>query len=203
MKLAILLLLASTAFAQEVKRPTFEIDSGATVKCGEGTAQTSTGMPNAYDATGQSTSSVIATQATTVKSFYRSRSFSAWQAAGSTYSALTLNVNAQEVESNLTGSVGEGLMQYSINNGSTWTNLVTSSGSGFSRKTYSATLSAMQDLSQLKVAVCVQSSAGGDTSGPIETMTVFDIWTVGTTTAQSPGPGATTGSPHRGLVIVN
>jgi hypothetical protein len=201
--MAVILLLASSCFAQDIKRPTFEIDSGATVKCGFGTKQTSSGMANAYDAAGQSTSSAISVIGSVSSSLYRSRTFSAWQAASSGYSALTLNVNAQDVETNRTGSTGQAVIRYSIDNGATWVGLVSSSSNGFTRGTSTVSLSATQDLSQVKVAACVQSTAGGDTAGPFETLTVFDIWTAGTTTPQGSGTGATSGTPHRGMVIVN
>jgi hypothetical protein len=200
MKLTIFLLLASACLAQDIKRPTFEIDSGATVKCGFGSKQTSGSMANAYDAAGQSTSSTIAAQGSVSASVYRSRSFSAWQGPSSTYSALTLNVNSQEAESNQTGSIGSGTVKYSIDGGATWSTLLVGA---WTRRTSTVTLSASQDLSQVKVGVCVQSSAGGDTTGPVETVTIFDIWTAGTTTPQGAGTGATSGTPHRGMVIVN
>lgn len=196
-----ILLLASTAFAQEIKRPSAEGDGGTAVKCGFfGTSLASAGMSLAYDAAGQSTSSALAVSGSINTTFYRSRTFSAWQTTGNTYSALTLSINSQETETSPSGSTGSGTLQYSTNGGSTWTTLISGN---WARTTSTVTLSAGQDLSKLKIAACVQSTAGGDTRGPNENVTIFDIWTTGTTNAAGGGVGTSSGQPHRGIVIVN
>ena len=201
MKLAICLLLVSSAFAQDIKRPTFELDAGATVKCGFGTKQTSSPMPLAYDSAGQSTAGAQVAQGSASSSFYKSRSFSAWQGSSSSYSTLVLNINALATQTASTGSIAQAALRYSIDGGATWVGIVTAPS--WTRQTFSVTLSPTQDLSLLKAAVCVDSMAGGDTQGANESITVFDIWTLGTTTPQGGGSGSTSASPQRELVIVN
>lgn len=202
MKRLVWLLLVSCCFAQDVKRPNTDVDSGATIKCGIGTSSGSSTMTLAYDAAGQSTSSIIAIQGSISQSHYRSRAFYNWTAPSGSYSALTLNINAQNVETNSTGSVGGGELKYSLNNGSTWTTIVSGAGGGgWPRLTRTINLSASQDLSQIRVSACVYSTAGGDTNGPTETMTIFDIWTSGTVSGQAPGNGSSAGTRHNAVFI--
>jgi len=202
--LVFLMFLAGNSDGQtiiEVRRPTAELDAGATVKCGFGTKLTSPSMPSAYDAAGQATSSTITAQGTISSSFYSARSFSAWQGASSPYASLTLEIVSSLALTNNNGSSSQGALRYSLNNGATYSTVL--SGTNWNKQTSTVPLSQDQDLSQIKIAVCVESTAGGDTTGAREALTLYDIWTEGRITAQSGGTGSGSGQPHRGIVIVN
>lgn len=207
-RLIMFLLLTSLAWAQELKRPTVD-DSGVTAAslgC-SGVATTSTAMPGAYDAAGLSTSS----PQTVLKSYKgtqsKSRRFLTWQAPGSVYTSLTLNVNSFS-QGWISRSSGEGdgsaCMGYSGDGGHTWVNIACDPGTGWAQQTFSVTLLPTQNFADLQVGVCVGGSAlaaFGDVGGDV--INVYDIWTLGSTSSAPVGTGSTSGLPYRGVVVVN
>lgn len=204
--MAAILLLASLATAQEIKRPTADIDGGALTTLGcLGANQASASMPLSYDATGSSTSSSQSAAGDTAAK-YRTRVFKTWQTTGNAYSQLTLNVYSSSSGSN-PGPAGQACVAFTVNNGTTWTKILCDtdfSNAGWGVRTSTVTLSPTLDFSQLRVGVCVK---GGKQTDPenqgTDSITVFDIWTNGNTNASSGGPGSTAGQAQRGTVVSN
>jgi hypothetical protein len=197
----IFLLLSASCFAQEILRPTTDANSAASIGC-LGVVDTSTAMPSSYDAAGIPTGSTQ-TDTNATRAHQAGRKFLTWQTTSNTYSALTLNINTASVGWLASGGAGNACLAYSVNNGSTWTNVICDTGgSGWPQQTFSISLSASQNLSFLQVAACAQGGAIGGGSGS-DSVTIFDIWTIGTTSGQGPGNGSTAGAPHRGVVAVN
>lgn len=197
------LFLFSAAFAQEVKRPTTDADGGNNTKLGcLGVNQGSSAVPLGYDAAGQSTSSSLSATGSITKTNFKTRVFGGWQPQDNAYSALTLNINSLGTEVT-SGSTGKICADYSIDGGVTWLSLFCGAG-GYGQSTKSVALAADQVFSSVRVAVCVQGSAGGDTQGSTDTIKVFDIWTSGTfTPIDQSGAGSSSGNAHRGAVVVN
>jgi hypothetical protein len=177
--LAFTLFLISPALlfaTDEILRPTAEsnVSNGTSTNCTSTVNSTSSAMPNFYDSTGISTSS---TQHVTNGSGGYSeaaRDFTTWAAASNSYSALTLNVNYKMVNAGDSYHAG---VAYSINGGTSWTDVHT--GGVASATTYTVTLSTSQDLSQLRVRACMRADDFGGSGGDA-TMTGYDIWTAGT-----------------------
>lgn len=210
MRYLLVLLLCSLCYGQDLKRPTADVSQATTGIGCTGSNTGSSAMTNAYDAAGLTTSSTISIAGSTSSSRYGTRIFSTWQRADGSYSALTLNINSSS-GGNSGDMPGEACVAYSLNNGSTWTSVRCDSSSGWDRRTDTITLSASQDLSQLKVGVCAsgqRGSAGNPSKGidPIfpgsDSVTVWDIWTVGTTSAAAAGTGNTSGLAARRAVLV-
>jgi hypothetical protein len=120
-----IVLLTGCAAAQEVKRPTAEADSQpGTVGW---TDDVSGALPNAYDASGLSTSSAQTTNGSSCipsdcsggdgASHETGRKFLTWQSASGVYTALILKANWSASSSGQGGSV---IFQCSNNSGSTW-----------------------------------------------------------------------------------
>jgi hypothetical protein len=204
MKKLLWVLLLASAWGQDLKRPTVDIDSGTTVKCGFGTKASAPPMALAYDSAGQATSAKLTAAGTVTQTFYKSRTFSTWQAPAGAYSDLTLSINSSSVETT-TGSVGNMVIQYSIDNGSSWTTVRSSGhGPGWARGTSTIFLSPTQDMTQIKVAACALGEAGGDAPGSTDTITIWDIWTTGTLSGGGGGPvagGSTAGRRHAPVFI--
>lgn len=197
MKRVILILLACSCFAQEIKRPGTDTDSG-NQGC-IGTRLSSSAMPQAYDAAGLSTESDLSAGGTQTASNYRARNFSGWTTNGNSYLSLTLNVNSSASPS---GPV-QGCIAYSIDGGVTFTHIRCDSGSGWTQRTDTISLSASQDLTQIEIEVCVAGLKNPGGKFSLEDISIYDIWTSGSTTPQSAGNGSGAGQPHRGLVTVN
>ena len=197
LKLAALLLLALSCQAQELLRPTAEMNIMSGLGC-VGFNQASGNMPLAYDAAGLTTSSSQSASGTTSVSHFKARAFITWAPTSNTYSALTLNVNTASAGS--TGSDGLAEIDYSINSGTSWT-AIRSSGGGWSQTTDVVTLSAAQDLTKLRVAICVEGDRDPTVPGS-DSIQVFDIWTLGTTAAPTPGIGSGAGLPGRSIIII-
>lgn len=163
-------------------------------------------MANAHDAAGLATSSTQSAFGSSGPppqfkplSGYRARIFTTWQTTGNTYSALTLNVNAASGGAQGTTGVGEADIVFSANGGSTWTSLEADGGNGFAQTTFTVALSAAQDLTKLRVAVC----AMGNGSDGSDNITVWDIWTSGVVSGIQPGgTGSNKGQAHRGIVQI-
>ena len=196
-KFLVILLLCSLGAAQEIKRPTVESDPGASTKYGcSGQYYTATpAMPLAHDAAGIPTGSSIGIATTSPYALgYRNRIFKTWQTTGNTYSALSLNVNSSNTACSI---AGVSYIKYSLDNGVSWTNLITNTAcTGYAQKTSTVALSAGQNLSKLQVSVCV-----GVVTGDFETTEIFDIWTAGTTPPAASGSGNSSGI-RRGTIFI-
>lgn len=193
--------LPASAQMTELLRPTVTTSSSISGTFGcHGLNQNAASMPLAYDAAGLSTSSIQTASGTIPSTFFKVAIISGWPATANTYSALTLNINSAALETNNTGNPGAIAQSYSTNGGSTWTNLPPGSflpdGISWVQQTRTVTLSPGQDLTALRVAVCVQGSAGGDTTGTTDKITVWDIWTNGQYVPG--GTGANGGGPSNG-----
>jgi len=213
MKHLIWLALACSCFAQDIQRPSIDADSF--VNCGIG--HVTTAMPNSHDAAGLSTNSAIGGIATVNCNQYtctsttnsNGRVFKTWPTAPSAYCALTVNINSASVGwQNTTGVGGNAAIYYSTDGGVTWNTVRTdASGTGWVQTTNSIGLSASQDLTKLQVAVCaVGNGTGTVPSGSqptvgVDNLTVWDVWTSGTTSGQGPGNGSSAGQRHNGVQI--
>ena len=205
---ALLYSLASVSSAQEVRRPTRDIDGGpnTALGCFASVNDHSTSMPLAHDAAGLATSSTQTTSGNTVSPFshFATRIFDTWQTTSNAYTSLTLNFNGSNTGWRFwAGYTGQACIAYSTDSGATWTSIScdsTFSGNGWGSG--SVTLNATQDLRTLKVGICTEGNGNKSITGT-EQITLFDIWTTGLTTPQGAGSGSSTGSPHRGTVVVN
>lgn len=194
--------------AQDLKRPAAESDGGANYKLGcAAQSVASSSMSLSYDAKGLATSSGQAAESRIVNpgphefssASMQSRIFSQWQAASATYTNLTVNVNSSS--DGYGTSHGAACVAYSLNSGTTWTSIVCDTGSGWRQTTNSLTISPTQNLALLQVGICVQ---GGSSNLPgFDDITVYDIWTIGTTSGSNSGNGSGAGQPQRGAVTVN
>lgn len=199
------LFLCALTFGQEILRPTADFDGGAfTLGCPPAANKASLAMPYAYDLAGLTTSSDQ--EAIGAGSgFYKTRIFSPWSSTGNIYSALTLNVSARS-SGNLGDNSAASCIKYSIDGGVSYTTLKCEINVGYPKQTFTATLTPTQNLSKLRVAMCVQGSGSlpKQQVGPgDDIVTIFDIWTSGTTPGQDAGNGSTSGQAHRGVVVSN
>lgn len=198
----IFLILIGSCCAQEIKRPTVDADAGNNLSLGcFGQLAPSPSMPFAYDAAGQATSSSDTSIGSKTTTKFSTRAFSMWAAPSAAYLSLTLNINWSATDNPRGGDQGQACAAYSIDGGAHYTSF----GCDFPRPraTSTVTLSPTQNLATIKVAVCVQGSAGFDTLGSIDQIVISDIWTVGTTTAPPSGTGSSAGQAQRGAIIVN
>lgn len=204
MRWLLLFALASTCFAQELLRPTVDIDGSNNLTLGcNGVNLGSVAMPLGHDAAGISTGDAIAVQGTQTQTRFVTRVFSTWPGTGNVYSALTVNVNWSATETT-SGSTGRYVVNYSLDGGATYNRLAGGGGSNQAQVTNTVSISATQNLTLLKVAVCAQGTAGGDTLGSHDTIFVYDVWTVGTiSSGQGGGTGSTAGQANRDTIVVN
>jgi hypothetical protein len=208
MKRLVWLLLVGACFAQDLRRPISDADGGNNLSIGcTGSNTASASLPKGYDAAGLTTFSENDLTGTT-KTLFATRIFSGWVKNSLVYSALTLNIFATSKGWRFFGGLtGNSAVAYSTDSGNTWTPVVAdgglSGGNGFGGL-FTINLGATQDISQVRVGVCVQGlgTAKGQFFGT-DDIEVYDIYTLGTQSSQPPGPGSTTGSPHRGMVVVN
>jgi hypothetical protein len=196
--LAVLLLLSAAAFSQgivrpgltsnrshvagglETLRPSADSDPGAGAfgDCG-GTYNTSSSMPNAWDAGGTGTFSSLTMNGGSTPRKYRARLFSGWP-AGSAVTSLTLKIYSQCTVSLGVQAVAGCSIEYSTNNGTSWSPARSDSSAGWSdiATPFSVILSAAQNLTQVRVRAC--SSATGDaTEADIVNMDIYDVRTEG------------------------
>jgi hypothetical protein len=125
-------------------------------------------MPNAYDAAGLSTSSNQFTSGGLNQRKFETRIFMTWQIRGNNYSALTLNINSASAGYLSGNGTGAACVNYSVNNGRTWTKVRCDGALGWPQTTDTIVLSASQDLTKLRVAICTEGDSGGgdvDSSG--------------------------------------
>lgn len=202
------LLMCTSAFAQDLKRPTTDVaGSPVPLGCEFGNTRTSVAMPDAYDNAGLLTSSINSAAALYKSSKSSTRVFKTWQAASGSYSALGLYINSQSPGWNSLASgsgFGEGCIAYSLDSGLTWTSVVCDSGTGWTQQTFVVGLVPTQDLATVQVGVCTYGdalSSPGDVGG--DGIYIYDIWTLGTSSSAPVGTGSSSGSPHRGVVIAN
>ena len=208
MRLLIGLLFASCAFGQahEILRPTVDSNSTNTAIGCSGTNQTSLSMPNSWDAAGLATNSSNSASGSQSVTNYKVRLFTTWAAPTQSYTALSLKVNSAGTETNNTGSSGTINVMYSLNAGSTWSVIRAGGGNGsgnWTQTTDSIVLSTSQDFTKLQVAVCVQGTAGGDTQGTRDQITVWDIWTDGTYAGAAAGSGSSQGVPAIQPILIS
>lgn len=172
-----LLLLATGALAQEIRRPTAEYGlggcfTGCTVYDGD------IYFPNAYDGSGLSTSSSNAITGVIggTDTHEMNRGFTTWAAESGTYSSYTLNVNSA---CSVPKIPAQCVIDYSTNAGSTWTTLKI--GSWTQQTNTSASISGAIALSQIRVRVSIVASDGPTTGTTGQaSLTLYDIWTSGT-----------------------
>ena len=161
-------------------------------------------MPLSRDSAGLTTSSQIFATGTNTANIFRTRIFTGWSNPGQTYLDLNINVNASAAGSG--DAAEQSCIKYSINGGVSYTTLLCDSGTGYAQQTSTIALSATQDLTKLRVAVCVSGQRGNiqqDIAPGTSQVSIFDIWTSGSTTPNTGGNGSSTGQAHRGIVIVN
>ncbi len=176
------LLLTCLAPGQEIRRPTTDIDGGNNTKLGcVGQNQASSVMSNAYDAAGLATSSNQFTSGGLNQRKFQTRIFMSWQMAEKNYSALTLNVNSASAGYLSGNGTGAACVNYSVNNGRTWTKVRCDGALGWPQTTDTIVLPAGQDLTKLQVAICTEGDSGGGDADFIgsDDVRLFDIWTSG------------------------
>lgn len=223
--LAILLCLNLAAFAgTEIIRPTTDADIGTatwvTNNCGIASyASNSTSGNLARDSAGQATSVTYSRAGSFTATIVTSRTFSGWTASTFTYTALRLNVNSSSPGTSADSAGGIAVLVYSTNNGVTWTAI--RSADGWTRTTDTIALSVGQDLTKLRVGVCLlggkgsRSTSGGTTNTNItqdtnstitapgnESVVLYDIWTAGDYAGGPAGNGSSAGQAQRGQVQV-
>jgi len=193
--LVIALRFAALAAGQEIGRPTADIDGGNNRKLGcVGENQPSSARPNAYDAAGLSTGSNQFTSGGLNQRKFQTRIFVSWQMAEKNYSALTLNINSASAGYLSGNGTGAACVNYSVNEGRTWTKVRCDGALGWPQTTDTIVLPAGQDLTKLQVAICTEGDSGGGDADFIgsDNVRLFDIWTSGT---YSTGPAGTTSTP--------
>lgn len=166
-KLLVVLLFCQLTFgATEQKRPTADANPGGLV-CGGGTEYDGWQSGDVVEVFGVVDAPGPIREANDYKI--------SWEAAGGTYSALTLNVTSTCAGN----STGKCSVFYSTNSGSSWNTV--KSASTWTSTTTTITLSSAQDLSTLKLLYCAIASDGssGGTTGH-RTLTVSDAYTEGT-----------------------
>jgi hypothetical protein len=191
--LAILVLSCPVlAFGQlhEILRPTADADgAGNALGLCIGAAKGSAAAGNAYDGAGLSTSVTepVTALASETSGRFISRIFSTWASATQTYTALSINVNSSSTGPTTLSALGDSYVVYSINSGTNWTVLHQDQNStGWAQVTDTAALSASQNLTTVKVAVCIDTSGDTVHTGADQVI-LWDIWTDGTYTP--PGMG--------------
>ncbi len=182
----VIALLASSMYAQEIRRPTVETQGVTAPLCSTGGATLTSGYVGAinfYDAGGESTlTSWIYYAPTDDAPHYGSEQYSGF-AAGSTYTSLNLVIySASGTNSDYFGISPRSAVEYSTNGGSTWTTVYnTTATRGLTRDTIA--LSPSQDLTALRVRVCSQGATDYDpdygSSYSIRYVNGYDIRTEG------------------------
>lgn len=212
MKHLLWLILIGSCFAQDIQRPSVDADGFLGCSIGHGT----TLMPYSHDAAGLATSSAIGGSGTiqcdqytcTSSTQSTGRLFKSWPSAPSTYTALTLNINSSSVGWHNTSGPGNAVIYYSLDGGVTWTTLRDdSAGTGWAQTTNTITLSASQDLTKIQVSVCSTGDGTGTVPHPsvptvgADNLTIWDIWTAGSTSGQGAGNGSSAGKRHNAVII--
>lgn len=197
--LALILCTASLAFGDELLRPVTDANSASTSYGCNGTNVTFTSFPNAHDGAGLATFSNGSVTGGPCQKFQNSscivpghnnfsaRLFSGWPASGNQWNSLTLNVNSASGGGFLISDIA--CVAYSVNAGATWISLKCG-GSGWAQITSTATLSPTQDLTMLRVGICVEGTGfpAGNTGSGEDDITIWDIWTLGTNNVPPPPP---------------
>lgn len=212
--LALILCTASLAFGDELLRPTTDANSTSTSYGCSGTNVTFTSFPNARDAAGLATSSHGLVTGGGCQKFlngncvvaghnqFSARLFSGWPSSGNQWASLTLNVNWATAGGSLPQD--NTCVAYSTNSGMTWTSLACSAAIR-AQATSTATLSPTQDLTKLRVGVCVLGQGGevGDGAQGSDDITIWDIWTFGTNNVPPPAPAPSPAALPSDPVIIS
>ncbi len=200
--LLLVLLCSSLAIAQEIKRPTADVDDASQTGCGltgwgTATNQASAAMTNAYDTTnpppnGTSSNLLATTTGSPPPRVWTVRSFQTWQ-TGSTYASLTVNVNWSCSVVGTNSPLDSCTVAYY--DGTSWTTILQTFAAR-ARTTDSATISPTQNLSTLKIKVCsTAGSENGAATGTFSaTAAVYDIWTSGVLASAS--------SPNINVILI-
>jgi hypothetical protein len=200
--LLIICLLATLGWGQEIRRPTTETDSLTGAVCNSGGGTTGVpAMPNFYDSSGESTSSTDGSDwGDTIDNLgvAGGKIYSGFPAASGSYSALNLIVYSSCTHHDGSSLSNAGCaVQYSTNNGSTWTtDYFVSNTTNHSLVRDTISLSTSQDLTQLKVRWCTSAVDNGSTDS-YYTLAGYDIRTEGTLsspTAATPSFSPSTGT---------
>lgn len=183
------LLLTATAFGQtEVHRPTVEtlnptIGFGSTEPCSTYNPPTGTPtLPYFYDGSGGSTSSSTASPVNAQYSW----TYSGFSSATTGFSQLLLNFDYSTVVHTSPGSANIPALvsYYSLDSGTTWTQYLTVTNNTFSQPSpaiYSIPLPYNQDLTLVKVNVCLGYNGGGGSAGSnSRTFGAYDLNLTGT-----------------------
>lgn len=195
-------IFAFPCLAQEIKRPTVDMDGGPTGLGCAGIDIASNSMSFAYDAAGLTTFSTQSVFGLTYPR-YRTRVFRTWQTTTNAYSTLTLNVNSSSSGWAGGGAAGAARILYSTDSGFNWTLIIADTfGAGWNQQTSAITLSPTQNLANLRVAICVQGNGNKANDPGSDDISMYDIWTVGATSGQAPGNGSNSGNAHRGIVMI-
>jgi hypothetical protein len=200
--LCAILLLAISAAAQEVKRPTTDSDNSAP-DCFGATIVASASGANAYDASGTSTSVAYSATATNLQSKRIGRLFNSWAGASGSYSALSLNINSSCTDDAVNAG-GDCVISYSTDGGTTWTAAKSdSSAGGWTQQTTTVALTASQSLASVQVRACADAIQGqtGVTLPGSGSVTLFDIWTSGTLATPAAPTGLSASSASNGLSV--
>lgn len=197
--LALILCTASLAFGDELLRPTTDANSISSSYGCTGSNVSSTSFTNGHDSAGLATSSnenligggcqkfLNGQCVVSGHNLFFARLFSAWPSSGTQWASLTLNVNWATGGGTLAQDIS--CIAYSTNAGSSWTSLACS-GITRAQGTSTATLSPTQDLTKVRVGICVlaQGAETGDGVQGQDDITIWDIWTLGTNNVPVPPP---------------
>lgn len=193
---------ANLIAAQELKRPTSDMSAAITAVGCIATNTPSGSFPLGYDAAGVTTSSTAAVTGTKTVGRYIERIFQTWQTTTNVFGNLVLNVNYSFTYTFTSGSSGHACIAYTVDNGANWISIDCVDSTSQTQHTDIIPLSPTQNLSLLKVGICAESDAGGDTTGDLMRMTVFDIWTVGSNPAPPPAGNGSGPGPQRPSAVI-
>lgn len=212
--LALFFCVTTLAFGDELLRPVTDANSTSTSYGCSGTNVTFTSFPKAYDAAGLATSSNGSVTGGPCGHFFNgnctsagrnqfsARLFSGWPASGNTWAGLTLNVSWATGGGSL--AADNTCLAYSINSGTNWTSLGCSAVLR-AQATSTVSLATSQDLTKLRVGICVMGQGGelGDGLPGSDDITIWDIWTLGTNNVPAPPPPPSPASRPSDPVIVS
>ena len=181
-KLLVILALISAGFAQEIRRPTVDATTASSSVC-SGTNLSSAAMTSSYDAGIPPTTTFSTLGSASVGTArWRGRVFTGWAAASGSYSTLSLNINFDC--QGAPAGWGQCAADYSLNGGSTWTNLFNYSD-GNPQQTATLSIPAGTTLTSVQVRLC--SKANYDSTDVQDSSTNFDVWDIWTSGTLSSG----------------
>ena len=154
----------AAAPSYEYLRPT--ADAGSTATCGFGGTSYATSMSAVYTSKSGAGPIGSGVNITAASSAQVGHKFTTWQTTVHSYSALTVYVSSVSTISGVYG-----VMCYSVDSGSTWTNFASMT---LSQATYSYTITGAT-LSNVQILITTANFTGSP-----ESAQVYDIWTMGT-----------------------